>query len=84
MEDAFGGMRLVGGAIGGDTERLRPAGAAWCGVGTLRSAVGARDGTGVGAVDGKVVGACVVFSNGFRLVHLQHGQEVKVKGIRPL
>jgi len=23
MEDAFGGIRLVGGAIGGDVERLR-------------------------------------------------------------
>ena len=46
--------------------------------------MGARDGTGVGAVDGKVVGACVVSSNGSRLVHLQHGQEVKVKGIWPL
>ena len=46
--------------------------------------MGARDGTGVGAVDGKVVVACVVSSNVSRLVHLQHGQEVKVKGIRPL
>ena len=84
MEDAFGGIRLVGGAIGGDTERLRPAGAAWCGVGTLRSAVGAWGGTGVGAMDGTVGVACVVSSNGTRLVHLQHGQEVKVKGIWPL
>ena len=50
----------------------------------MRSAVGARDGTGAGAVDETVVGACVVSSNGSRLVHLQHGQEVKVKGIWPL
>ena len=46
--------------------------------------MGARDGTGVGAVDGNVLGACVVSSNGSRLVHLQHGQEVKVKGSWPL
>ena len=46
--------------------------------------MGARDGTGVGAVDGTVGVACVVSANGTRLVHLQHGQEVKVKGIWPL
>jgi hypothetical protein len=84
MEDAFGGIRLVGGAIGGDVERLRLVEAACGGVGTLRSAVGAWDGTGVGAVDGTVGGVCVRSSKGARLVHLQHGQEVNVKGIRPL
>ena len=78
MEDAFGGSRLVGGAIGGDTERLRLDEAACGGVGTLRTAVGAWDGTSVGAMDGTVGVACVVSSNGIRLVHLQHGQEVKV------
>ena len=83
MEDAFGGIRLVGGAIGGDVERLRVE-AACGGVGTLRSAVGAWDGTSVGAMDGTVGVACVVSSNGIRLVHLQHGQEVKVKGSWPL
>ena len=46
--------------------------------------MGAWDGTGVGAMDGTVGVACVVSLNGIRLVHLQHGQEVKVKGIWPL
>ena len=46
--------------------------------------MGAWDGTSVGAMDGTVGVAGVVSSNGIRLVHLQHGQEVKVKGSWPL
>ena len=49
MGDGFGGIRLVGGANGGDVERLRLAGAACGGVGTTGIETGV--GTGNGAVN---------------------------------